>query len=323
MAKRKGSKNKSKWGIPRVDKKINEQLKAISESSKKKEITNYPKPDIDLDKIVDSDVDVVTGDAYEPLVSKEKASGTEEQSTKKGTEEKEKKGKSFWPIFKETEKKDTVRRVFERVKDVDVTVACIEVPESLDKFQKAIQACLVYYKTDYFKFVFFKNSIYSTEIIKKTMLSDGRIAQIYNSLKEIAKTLGNDNVLLYDAMDEAFVLDKEESYFKKKRRLDFGEKEQKTYRLFEEKIIYEIRNVKYLFVISGNEKGSDIAKEELQKIIFARQIEKKIEVTAIESQKEKLYSPNIRKQEVELQVILTDKNNLVQIASLGVRSIKV
>lgn len=172
----------------------------------------------------------------------------------------------------------------------DITIACIELNYSLEQIQNYINACLKYYGTKFYKFIFFGNNIYSTKMIAKSDISKEEIfntAKIQKELSEKSGILGKDNILLYDAIDEAFYLSKEENFFEKTE-------------IKIEKNKYRVEKFKYLFVISGEDKGSGISKNELQKVICKAR----------------------NKKENDMHVVLTDASNVTKIATLGFRSIK-
>lgn len=170
--------------------------------------------------------------------------------------------------------------------EADVTVVCIEITDSIEKISKWIDASMRMYITKFYKFIFFNNKVYSTEIELKSSISKEEILELVKKQKEILTTSPEDNILLYDAIDEAFSLSKEYDFFDKRK-------------ITIEKTYFKINSIRYLFVISGKEKGSGITKLELQEMIS-----------------------KVRSKETDIHVVLTKSENIGEIVSLGFRSIK-
>ena len=163
----------------------------------------------------------------------------------------------------------------------------IEITGSVDSVIKQIERCLAFYVADFYQFVFFSNNIHKSAILKRGTFKPEKLKELVELAKEQEQLLPKENVLLYDAIDEALYLQKEKDAFSESRIHSFGVTK------------YSLDNIKYLFLISGEELGSQISKDELQLLI-----------------------KDARVCSDEFNVALRKSTNLSNIASLGFRNIK-
>lgn len=210
-------------------------------------------------------------------------------------------------------------------------IVCIEISYPLEKIEKLLKAVFVEKET-FIKFIFFSNGIYKTDVLFFSKISEEEILKLIKAQKdltsdeEIFKTLkeeylhtlrrnfneqpeelnknllneenlrqkvkerklqlNSSNILLYDAVDEAFQISKEDLFFPKRKYVIENDE-------------YVIEENKYIFIFSGEEKGSLLKKNELQSIL-----------------------KDLRAKEANLNVILTNPKNLLDISTLGFRWIR-
>ena len=163
----------------------------------------------------------------------------------------------------------------------------IEITGSVDSVIKQIERSVEFYIADFYQFVFFSNNIHKSFILKRGTFKPEKLRELVETAKEQEKLLPKENVLLYDAIDEALYLQKEKNALSASRVQSYGVSK------------YSLDNIKYLFLISGEELGSQISKDELQLLI-----------------------KEARLASDEFEVALRKSTNLSNIASLGFRNIK-
>lgn len=268
--KKKNSKSKINYFGRDVEKKIRKKLEQACEEEKNK--------GQDKEKLQNFEMyDGNTGEFfYSDELVKEKFNIPEELKCEKSPEK-----NSCYTI----PRKNTWRPFKEIIK-ADVTIVCIEITEDIEKIAKFVKASLKFFNTKFYKFIFFSNNIYSTKIYMKSLISEEKLLEIIKVQKEISSILNSNDILLYDAIDEAMTFSKENEFCNS--RIITAEND---------KFILEER--KYLFVVSGQESGSDISKEELQKLLS-----------------------KVRTKDSDMHVVLTKSENLLKMLPLGFRTIK-
>lgn len=278
-----------------------------------KEIEKNLRPVNDHEKI-----DLVTGQIYKDDHTDQKPRIKE-------------KGQMWSPSFfkKEISAKPIAKPIIRKNKiSSKLLIVCIEITYPMEKLEKLLKAVFIEKET-FIKFIFFANGIYKTDLLFFSKISEEEILklikaqkdltseeeifktlkedylktlrnkfkeqgedellsekQIWQKVKEIKSELNSDNVLLYDAIDEALQISKEDVLFPKRRYLIENDE-------------YIIEENKYIFIFSGEEKGSLLKKIEIQSII-----------------------KDLRAKEANLNVILTNPKNLVDISTLGFRWIR-
>lgn len=259
------------------DNKIQAIEEEISKNEAKKNISNN----------VEGKIDPATGSVYYPLDSVD--TKTEESI------EKFVKPETAKAVDLKEQKRSIVRNdnfnfidTFERRVEPlssDITVVCIELDSDVEKIEKYIRASLKFFATRFYKFIFFGDNIYTTEIQSRANISEEHILKMVKTIKDI-NVSKNSNILLYDAIEETVFYTKESKFFNKRIVSVDGSK-------------FILDERKYIFIISGNENNSCITKEEIQKVLS-----------------------DVRKKDTDMHVVLTNPNNLSKIVSLGFRTIK-
>lgn len=241
-------------------------------------------------KKVEGKIDTVTGNVYYPLDTEK---NNKEEKKDKFVKTQSDKAEDKWPFFRGEQKSfDITERISVKpvVKyavpiEADITVVCIELNNEIERIEKYIKASLKFYNTKFYKFIFFSDNIFASEIMTKSLVSEDSILEAVKIQKELSSSK-KEEVLLYDAIDETVSFTKESQFVGKRIITVDGSK-------------FVLDERKYLFIISGNEKGSCITKKELQKVISS-----------------------VREKDVDVHVVLTDSNNLSKILPLGFRTIR-
>lgn len=191
----------------------------------------------------------------------------------------------------QNQKKNTFTSFFETPRKPVIKgkllVICVELSYSETQIVNMINIFVNQDKPKFLKIVLFKNGIYTSAV---KFYSDFKEDEILNFIKQkkensdaLENSMKNEKVLLFDAIDEAITYESQIKYFAKKVEKDYE---------------YIANGVKYVFVISGNEKGSKTTKEQVQEMLWV-----------------------LRKKNSNLHAVVTNFSNLPEISSLGFRSI--
>ena len=166
-------------------------------------------------------------------------------------------------------------------------VLCIELSYLESQIENMINLFIKQENPKFLRIILFKNGVYFTRVKFCEYIKPGEILD-FIKLKKMASntivdTMGINNTLLFDAVDEAISTEEKKSFYPK---VIVGEYD------------YYINDIQYVFVLSGLDRGSKTNKEQIQNMLKVN-----------------------RAKNSNFHAVLTNFSNLPEVSSYGFRSI--